>query len=157
MALHFQLWQEDGTAYDQTSTPASRGISVPTPTIQADAALTAATRQLAAAVSEQERAVTRILGLVELLMERAPDEITRLRLEGIFEACGFQDITGQRIVRVQRLLKHLANHLHSPVPAPPRGSMADQAAPADGPSLNGLNQEDVDRLLRGEPPRKPIP
>lgn len=130
------------------------GDAVSSPTVQADAALIAAARQLATAVAEQEHAVTRILGLVELLIEHAPDAATRLRLEGIFEACGFQDLTGQRLVRVQRLLKHLANHVHDPVPAPPRNSMAAGVAPADEPSPPALSQQDVDRLLRGGSPTK---
>lgn len=115
--------------------------------IRAGTALDAAVRQLNAAVAEQERAVTRILGLVEVLLEHAPDRVTRARLDGILETCGFQDTTGQRIQRVAGLLRHLSGDLSDvPVSAPVHGSAA--ARPTeDGAAGDGLSQEEVDRLL----------
>lgn len=115
------------------------------PEDKVDAALVAAVRNLEAAVQEQERAVNRILGLVELLMERRPDQSTLLRLEGIMEACAFQDLTGQRIRKVNRFLRHLAVHKDLlPSGLDQRVASEDQQA-LDKPK--GLSQEDVDRLL----------
>lgn len=119
----------------------------PPTTIGADVALTAAARQLDAAIAEQERAVTRILGLVELLIDHAPDPVSRQRLEGILEACGFQDVTGQRIQRVGRLLRHIARHAPVPIPPPPVGNGA--GATQDVAKGQGLTQEQVDKLLKG--------
>lgn len=115
------------------------------PQDKVDAALAAAIRNLEAAVQEQERAVNRILGLAELLMERHPDQATLLRLEGIMEACAFQDLTGQRIRKVNRFLRHMAAH-KGLLPA----DIDRAAAAADEQDMNkpkGLSQEEVDRLL----------
>lgn len=114
--------------------------------VRLDAAMGAAVRHLDAAVKEQEQAVGRILGLVELLLESAPDRGTRARLEGILEACSFQDITGQRITKVNRFLRHLAKTLDLSISAPPQ----DSAQPEANAVPSGLTQEQVDRLLRGE-------
>ena len=119
----------------------------PPTTIGADVALAAAARQLEAAVAEQERAVNRILGLVELLLDYSSDAASRHRLEGIMEACGFQDITGQRIQRVERLLRHVAKHAQIPIPPPAIGSGA--GATQDSSKTQGLTQEQVDKLLKG--------
>lgn len=121
--------------------------------VRVDAALVAAVRHLETAVAEQERAVTRILGLVELLLDKAEDRVDRARLEGILESCGFQDLTGQRITKVARFLRYLATELQVDVPAPRRDQASDPTETdpqASGPQTSGLSQEDVDRLLRGD-------
>ncbi|MEO5374928.1 MAG: hypothetical protein H7840_11705 [Alphaproteobacteria bacterium] len=108
------------------------------------AALAAAVKQLEAVVKEQERAVDRIIGLVEPLMSATKHKPVLLRLEAIIEACSFQDLTGQRVRKVARLLKYLAD----------KGDLSAAGAPPPqddlpGPTQKGLTQEDVDRLLRG--------
>jgi len=114
-----------------------------------DAALRAAVTQLESAVEEQERAVNRILGLAELLIDRAPDDRTRLRVEAIMESCAFQDVTGQRIRKVKALLSRLttlepgAVRLTETPIAPPSKPVEADDAEGDG----GLTQDDVDRLL----------
>jgi chemotaxis regulatin CheY-phosphate phosphatase CheZ len=117
--------------------------------IGADQALAAAVRQLDAAVAEQERAVTRILGLAELLMDHAPDPATRARVEALMEACGFQDITGQRIQKVSRLLRHVAQHARIPIPTPRTGQGGSLTSGPAEPGTGGLTQEQVDKLLKG--------
>jgi hypothetical protein len=113
-----------------------------------DAALGAAVRHLDAAAREQEQAVNRILGLVELLLDSAHDKGTRVRLEGILEACGFQDLCGQRLSKVNRFLRYLASNLDIPLGATtPTSAQNDTLS---GPTPSGLSQEQVDRLLRGE-------
>jgi chemotaxis regulatin CheY-phosphate phosphatase CheZ len=115
-----------------------------TPADKVDAALVAAVRNLEAAVGEQERAVNRILGLAELLMERHADRATLLRLEGIMEACAFQDLTGQRIRKVSRFLRLLADNKGlSDALVPPH----DDTSGPDTDKSKGLSQEEVDRLL----------
>lgn len=117
--------------------------------IGADVALGAAVRQLDVAVAEQERAVNRILGLVELLQDNAKDASTRARLDAIVEACGFQDMTGQRIQKVSRLLRHVARHAAVPIPPPGTGTGGSVTASDSGTAAPGLSQEQVDTLLRG--------
>ncbi len=70
------------------------------------AALIAAVKQIEAAIADTEKGVNRILGLVALLMERA-DKDGYLKLEGIMEACSFQDLSGQKLRKIERLLEHL--------------------------------------------------
>lgn len=123
-------------------------------TMPTDAALAAAmvtaVRHLETAVKEQEYAVGRILGLVELLLENDPDRVARARLEGILEECAFQDITGQRITKVNRFLRHLAKTQHIAIPQDTTAS--DKAGTSSGEDVApaGLSQAEVDRLLRGE-------
>ena len=123
--------------------------AVPDDPRRVDAALRAAVTQLESAVAEQERAVNRILGLAELLIDRAPDDRTRLRIEAIMESCAFQDITGQRIRKVKALLNRLtalppgAVHLNEAPVAPPPKPAEEAGADGDG----GLTQNEVDHLL----------
>jgi len=116
------------------------------------AALHAASKQIDAVVADTEASVERILGLVELLMENADTE-TYLRLEGIMEACSFQDLTGQRLNKVKRLVNHLNDKATITMPES-AGIQKSQASaaykdvqPAAG--SQGLSQEEVDRLLKG--------
>lgn len=89
------------------------------------------------------------------------DAVTR-----IYEACNFQDITGQRITKVVRALKHIetkvealvaamgeeAFHASDP-PAPPAAAEPDGADPDSGllhgPQREGqaISQDEIDRLL----------
>lgn len=85
----------------------------------------------------------------------------------IFEACNFQDITGQRIAKVVKTLKAIetqvdalvaafgdeARRAHAPAPPPPPPA-ADKAGDADakllhGPQMPGaaIDQDEIDRLL----------
>lgn len=96
------------------------------------------------------------------------DEITK-----IFEACNFQDITGQRITKVVRTLKHIESKIdmivaafgsevrqnHAPRLAKLAAENAPAATPANaveadqkllhGPQLpgNAMDQDEIDRLL----------
>ena len=107
-----------------------------------DAALSRAVQQLETAVREQETAVDRILALAERLYDKAPDKATRLQVEAIMEACAFQDLTGQRIRKVTRLIRYLhENKLFSTADLP-------RDAPRQT-DRGGLSQKQVDRLLNG--------
>jgi len=84
----------------------------------------------------------------------------------IFEACNFQDVTGQRITKVVKALKNIENKVEEmmfalgdrkgppPVsltePEPSGWGVDDSGAPlAHGPSLpgQGVDQDEIDRLL----------
>ncbi len=105
-----------------------------------DAALSRAVHQLETAVREQETAADRILALAERIYDKAPDKATRLQVEAIMEACAFQDLTGQRIRKVTRLIRYLQdNKLISTADLP-------QDAPRQQDRV-GLSQEQVDQLL----------
>ncbi|NTU77495.1 MAG: protein phosphatase CheZ [Alphaproteobacteria bacterium] len=81
----------------------------------------------------------------------------------VFEACNFQDITGQRITKVVQTLKHIDNKITALLEAlgeeihhgngDKDGSDADlEKALLNGPQLpqNAIDQETIDRLLSGE-------
>ena len=107
-----------------------------------DAALSRAVHQLEPAVREQESAADRILALAERLPDRAPDKGTLLQVEAIVEACAFQDLTGQRIRKVARLIRYLQeNNMISTADLP-------QDAPRES-DRGRLTQEQVDQLLSG--------
>lgn len=87
---------------------------------------------------------------------REPEAIAALtgRVNAIFQACSFQDLTGQRIRRAIRRLQQVETMLEGLVPgtvAPPaplsevRGTTPTAAVPA----VPGLAQAEIDRLLGG--------
>ena len=80
----------------------------------------------------------------------------------VYEACGFQDITGQRITKVVRTLKHIEAKIDAllavfggellalPELAPPPPPADDHASLLNGPALPsaaGNTQADIDALL----------
>ena len=76
--------------------------------------LPAATDQLDAIVEHTERATNTILDAVEKIEEWASKQDASAIIEQvtrIFEACGFQDLTGQRISKVVATLKFIEERL----------------------------------------------
>jgi len=131
----------------------------------------AATDELDAVVGATEEATGRILDAAEGLMNvaeekveaPAKDEIIELAMS-IFEASNFQDITGQRITKVVKTLKHieakveaLVQVLGEEVERARQNQVNDERAPVrvtdeellNGPQLPGgaCNQDEIDRLL----------
>jgi chemotaxis protein CheZ len=121
---------------------APRAEQTPAPAGQAaaDAALADACAELDVARREAEAGVERILATVEALLALEGDGDERLHggvrthAIAILEACGFQDITGQRLAKVARLLEGLQ------VQAPQAQGADDQRRRAlhlNGPGLAG--------------------
>ncbi|NBC31467.1 MAG: chemotaxis protein CheZ [Alphaproteobacteria bacterium] len=131
----------------------------------------AATDELDAVVGATEEATGRILdaaeGLLNVADEKiegpAKDEVTELAMS-IFEASNFQDITGQRITKVVKTLKHieakieaLVHVLGEEVERARQNQVQEERKPArttdedllNGPQLPGgaCNQDEIDRLL----------
>lgn len=131
----------------------------------------AATDELDAVVGATEEATGRILDAAEGLMTvaeekveaPAKDEIIELAMS-IFEASNFQDITGQRITKVVKTLKHieakieaLVQVLGEEVERARQNQANEERAPVrvtdedllNGPQLPGgaCNQDEIDRLL----------
>lgn len=118
--------------------------------------------ELAAAVSETEAGIFRILDSVSQIMafldihsKNPPTAEVRNQCTSILEACSFQDIVGQRLVKIGRLLASIAPASATDIPGASRvvelRPAADPSgdAPLDGPALagEGLSQEDVERLF----------
>lgn len=144
--------------------------------------ITNASDELDAVVAATEDATSSILDACEQIeaavpeligpgRERVVDGVTR-----IYEACNFQDITGQRIAKVVRTLKHLESRIDQlmdvfganrqfmsrlNVESDQDQMMADAMADAmgyemerkhllNGPAMPGaaIDQDEIDRLLR---------
>lgn len=130
-----------------------------------------ATDELDAVVGATERATGQILDAcekIEAISATVSAEAAGALIEavtGIYEACSFQDITGQRITKVVKTLKHIEGKVSKLLEA--CGQELDGAhgeisgtAPSDsrpmsdlallnGPQLpgKGVNQAEIDRLL----------
>lgn len=124
----------------------------------------AATDELDAVVAHTATATNEILDACEVLEGLQP----RLGAEDaaavsgavtrIYEACSFQDITGQRISKVVNALKAIEQRVAAatsrfsgalPEPAADAGPMTEGEALANGPQLPtaASSQEEIDRLL----------
>ncbi|HZF76119.1 MAG TPA: hypothetical protein VE033_09840 [Acetobacteraceae bacterium] len=126
-----------------------------------------ATDELDAIVEHTAQATNEILDSCETLerltLEGEAAETLQSAITRIYEACSFQDITGQRIGKVVAALKAIEARIASlgerfaggaPKPAPPA---PDQASPAvaegrrlaNGPQLpgGGVSQSDIDALF----------
>ncbi len=132
-----------------------------------------ATNELDAIVQSTERASFEILTAAERIM----DLTTRLRGAGaatelchdledqitnIFTACSFQDLTGQRTTKVVNALRYIEQRVTAMISIwdsdgtlRPLGSETTDRRPdahlLNGPSDDGVNQDEIDRLLNGSP------
>jgi chemotaxis protein CheZ len=131
--------------------------------------------ELDAVVSSTEGATQQILGASErieaLAREMRPhisDSFAGRILEdllecttSIFEACNFQDITGQRITKVVRTLQYVDGRINSMIeiwgsdafsgmrPQAPSNPTHDESCLLNGPQLGdcGISQDDIDKLF----------
>ena len=129
-----------------------------------------ATNELDAIVQSTERASFEILNAAERIMElttklRAADAICsdlENEISNIFTACSFQDLTGQRTTKVVNALRYIEQRVTAMMsiwstegrghPGAPIEGPVDTRPDAhllNGPSDNGVNQDDIDRLLGG--------
>ena len=173
--LDFQVFQEiDSLAkYIQA---AKAEIAAIRPDEIRDAFVPSATDELDAVVAATEEATGIILDNAEKVMEAAGelDEPAQSNLiemvTSIFEACNFQDITGQRITKVVNTLKHIDERIQTL--ASVLGEEVDRCTvpdtveavddvesgePDDEDLLNGpqlahsaIDQDEIDKLLAGD-------
>jgi chemotaxis protein CheZ len=126
-----------------------------------------ATDELDAVVEHTAAATNEILDVCDVLEglqnKVAPEQAEALAtaVTRIYEACSFQDITGQRIGKVVAALKAIearvamvtarfdASGRTSPLPAAPAAAVTEGRALANGPQLPGAasSQEEIDKLL----------
>lgn len=137
-----------------------------------DSHIPAAADELDAVVGATEEATHRIMDACDVIGGIAatvgPAEAEALTgaITNIFEACNFQDITGQRINKVVKALKHIESRIGAVIeafgigadgaPLPERGpeptkpvTADDDSALIQGPGLpgNAIDQDEIDRLL----------
>lgn len=132
--------------------------------------LPVAGEELEAVVGATEQATNSIMEQVEAIealtpkMDRAVAEEVVAAVTQVYEACGFQDITGQRIKKVVSTLTEIERKVHAlleafgqdvdAVKAPPRPKPEAKPANGDAHLMNGpqsaddaISQEDIDALL----------
>jgi chemotaxis protein CheZ len=129
---------------------------LPTATDELDA-IVAATAEATGAILDAAEKLTAIVGSADAgLRAQITEQATR-----IFEACSFQDITGQRITKVVKTLKQIETKVgdlvqafgDAPEAAPGKKSPGDdEAALLNGPQLpqNAASQSDIDALFEKE-------
>lgn len=145
------------------------------PANTADDHIVAVTNELDAVVEATEHATQGILekaeqieGVVSNLLSHVQDNHARNLADqisdhvvGIFEACNFQDITGQRITKVVNTLKFIETRVNAMIEIwgdDSFGHLEPSAAPdsihaedelVSGPSLagKGISQDDIDKLF----------
>jgi len=108
--------------------------------------------ELEAVVQATEAAANQIMEAAEAIGDWLRDgsrdpgsiEIVALKLNSIFEACTFQDVTGQRIRRAIQHLQHVEDMLTEIVPVHMTPAIAIAEIPVVDPDLA---QDDVDRMF----------
>jgi len=135
-----------------------------------------ATDELDAVVMATEEATNSIMDVcdaVALIAEECPEELKNRLIEcntKIFEACNFQDITGQRITKVVQALKHIDEKISAmlkvmvdeiqkaggaepdlPAAPEPEAHPAKPETLLNGPQLpkDSMSQDDIDKILSG--------
>jgi chemotaxis protein CheZ len=131
-----------------------------------------ATDELDAVVGATEDATNRIMdvcdeiGAIAARVDQENGAALNAAVTSIFEACNFQDITGQRITKVVRTLKHIENKIEALVQvmgeevqktrqgdpsAQAEADPNDESTLLNGPQLPGaaIDQNEIDRLLSG--------
>jgi chemotaxis protein CheZ len=129
-----------------------------------------ATDELDAVVGATEEATNKIMDVcdeISVLAATCPSETGEKLIActtRLFEACNFQDITGQRITKVVATLKHIDVKVAAllqvfgdkvdsslPVKAATPTNPLDEAALLNGPQLekNAIDQNEIDRLMSG--------
>ena len=151
-----------------------REISALQPDAERGQGIDAATEELDAIVTATETATQDILEsaekiqeitwtMRELGFEEAYCETIDQLVTGIYTACSFQDITGQRTSKVVNVLRYLEDRLaamrhilgedeQAPPPAPSIGDERPDAHLLNGPQLSGAghDQNDIDLLMGSE-------
>lgn len=124
-----------------------------------------ATDELDAVVSATEQATDTIMDACDIIqascenMDPAVGELVETEITKIYEACSFQDITGQRIkkvttllgeieTRVEKMMKVFAGGAHTESLEPEEDQVVDGTV-IEGPQLpeNAISQDDIDKIL----------
>ncbi len=129
-----------------------------------DSRLPGASMELDAVVRDTERATESIMSEAEALMAVAPTDLATYKADvdaammRIFEACSFQDLTGQRVTKVISTLRHIEDRVTKFADAlgvtdAAREETADEIRKRElilnGPAANGpaTSQDDIDALF----------
>jgi hypothetical protein len=141
------------TARDRAAAPlhtpavasASNGDGIGSAIDRSRAELSAAVQETEAGILAVIDRVGRISGSLDAIGGPACSEI-RAHCTAILEACAFQDIVGQRLVKIGDLLSRLQDGGPDLCEQPDSHEVR---GPLNGPALigEGLNQEEIERLF----------
>lgn len=123
-----------------------------------------ASQELDAVVRDTERATETIMAEGERLMEMEPTDLAAYKAEvdaavlRMFEACSFQDLTGQRIKKVITTLRHIEDRVSrfagalgvkDSAPKETAEEARNRELLLNGPAMNGpaTSQDDIDALF----------
>jgi chemotaxis protein CheZ len=123
-----------------------------------------ASQQLDAVVRDTERATETIMSEAEMVMNREPTDLASYKAEvdaamlRMFEACSFQDLTGQRIRKVISTLRHIEDRVSrfagalgvkDGVAVETAEEKRNREQILNGPAMNGpaTSQDDIDALF----------
>jgi chemotaxis protein CheZ len=127
-----------------------------------------ADQQLSAVVASTEEATTKIIECAEAIIDADPEDeeayrqLVNDKVMIIFEACSFQDLTGQRIAKVVETLEHIETRVSrfaSAIGAEDHDGTANEKEAhrskrkkdllLSGPAAKGegVSQDDIDSLL----------
>jgi chemotaxis protein CheZ len=129
-----------------------------------DTRLPGASVELDAVVRDTERATETIMAEAEGLMAKEPVDLAAYKADvdaammRIFEACSFQDLTGQRVTKVISTLRHIEERVTKFASALGVTDTAQEESAEDarkrelllnGPAMNGpaTTQDDIDALF----------
>lgn len=106
-------------------------------------------QELDAVVQETEKATDRIMESAEMIMAAdrsdpaAFQELVDAQMIDIFEACTFQDITGQRIAKVVETLKRLESRFDRLLATLPKSEAGADSASDDEKERDARNKEQI--------------
>ena len=129
-----------------------------------DTRLPGASVELDAVVRDTERATETIMTEAEKLMSVEPTDLAAYKAEvdaamtRIFEACSFQDLTGQRVTKVISTLRHIEERVTrfagalgvtDTTPSETADEVRARELLLNGPAMNGpsTSQDDIDALF----------
>ncbi len=142
---------------------ARREIAAMRPSDLKDNKIPRAGMELDAIIKATEAATDTIMASTEQIMHEAGESASvNDACMRIFEACSFQDITGQRITKVVKTLEYIESRLDSlqqawgpdlGIDEPDADDLEGDAVLLNGPQLEGegVSQDDVDALLDQKP------
>jgi chemotaxis regulatin CheY-phosphate phosphatase CheZ len=167
-SIDLTLYQECQSLADYIDDARSE-ISSLSPDHSDDAGIPRAGLELAAIVEQTESATNTIMESAEEIMDADPADAEAYSttindaVMKIFEACSFQDITGQRISKVVSTLEHVEDRVGRLINIlgvmdgnkPEEDSAAEideDKALLNGPALDGegIDQSEIDALLNGK-------
>jgi chemotaxis regulatin CheY-phosphate phosphatase CheZ len=116
-----------------------------------------ATQRVLAAAEEIDQLANNLSAALKGKIEQGPAQDIRDLVIRIFEACNFQDLTGQRVTKVMATLKCIEDHIAHAVEdmknAPHAPALDDAAQYLHGPRLDidsgHLSQAEIDAMFGG--------